>query len=430
MEKSKSQSYYHWVIVACGVILLICNAGSSNLLGTAMPFIREKAGLNYSQVSFLQTTRSTAYMVGTVISAMVYDKITLRMGCMVGFILAISGGLLYGSGNSFPVFIAAATLMGMGNGLGGAMPAAVLMKRWFDKRLGFVQGIVAAGSSITGLVFTVPFAMLCRSSGVFSAYRTVEIVVAVGAVIFFVLARNFPEEKGLLRYGEGEEEDPSEAEKTAKKKAPRKSSFGPVKPMSKADNAMLYFMVACISVMTMCGWNYFTVAATGVGYENVFVASISTLYSFVSLMARPAYGAASDRFGNIRATYVVFALIIAGHICLGLMNGTSMVFIVAAGVLLGCSAMSPNQVGLPIWTSALKGDKEYTKSLKNMKSFFSFVSLFMMPIAGMVADRFGGYRPVFFFISALSIVPPIIITYLYSRYVPKSTVEEKGVLQA
>lgn len=422
MEKSKSRSHYHWVILGCGILLHFCCAGSSNLLGSAMPFIREKVGLNYSQVSFLQTTRSTAFMLGTMISVKLYEKITLRLGCMVGFALAIIGGLLYGWGSNFPSLMIAAICMGAGNGIGGAMPAALLIRRWFDKKLGFAQGLCTVGSSITTMIFAAPFAMLIRANGVFFGYQMVEIIVAVGAILFFILARNFPEEKGLLRYGEGEEDDPVDEGK-AKKKAPRKKGAGPVKQLSAVDKTWLYTAVAGISIMTMCGWNFFGVAATGLGYDPVFAAAMSSLFGVMGLIGRPLYGVISDRFGNTPANCACFAFIVVGHVLLSMMDGSAMFYVYAATVTLGLTAMTPNQVGYSLWAADLTSEENYPKFLKNMRTFSSLVGLFAMPVAGVAADYFGSYKPVFLFIAVLSVFPLIIVQFLYRRYV--STNETK-----
>jgi len=383
-----------------------------------MPFIREKVGLSYSQVSFLQTTRSTAFMIGTMISAKVFDKITLRYGVMIAFGFAIAGGLLYGWGSNFPSLMVAAICMGIGNGLGGAMPAALLMRRWFNKKLGFVQGICATGSSITTMILATPFAMLIRANGVFFAYQIVEIIVAVGAVVFFILARNYPEEKGLLRYGDGEEDDPAEDEKNKQKAPKKRNSSGPVKPMSRSDTVWLYVAVVAISIMTMCGWNFFGVAATGLGYDPVFAAAMSSLFGAVGLIGRPMYGIIYDRYSVTPANYTCFIPIIIGHVILSMMNGTNMVVVYAATIILGFTAMTPNRVGYQIWTADLASEADYAKTLKNIRTFSSLISLFMMPLAGMVADYFGSYKPVFLFISVVSVVPLVIIQFLYRRYAP------------
>jgi len=379
-----------------------------------MPFIRERIGLSYTQTSYLQTTRTGFYLLGMMVTDKLFTKLGLRNSCMIAFVLTIAGGLLYGSATSFLLCALAAMCMGMGNGIGGAMPSSILVYRWFEKKQGLAHGICTAGNGIPTIVFAAPFAMLIREKGVLFGYGTYEIIVAVGAVIFFLLVRNYPADKGLLRYGEGEETD----EKVNGESKPKKKHTGPIRPLSKVDTVLLYVMVLFISIMVMCGWNFFSVAATGVGYDPVFAAAMMSLNNVMGLIARPLYGIACDRWKVTTANILLFIPIVIGHIFLGLMDGVNQFYVYAGCIILGFCAMTPSYVGFPIWAGALSDEKNYTKTLKNMRSFSSFASLFMMPIAGMVADRFGSYRPVFFFIAGTILIPLFIINYLYKRYSP------------
>ena len=409
MEKSKSRSYYHWIILFCGILLGICNMGNSALTSPIMPFLREQIGMNYSQASILMTLRTLTTVLGTLVMDKVFNKFGLRYGAMIAFASAIAGATLLGLANTYAACLVAFAFVGFGFGLGGMMPAALLMRRWFTKRRGLAVGLCSSGSGIATMVFAAPLASIISESGIFAAQRIWIAVMVVGAVLYFLLVRNSPADKGLLPYGEGEQTE----------EAKEKKNSGPLKPIAKKDTFLLYSTIVAVGAMAFCSYDNFTLASTQAGYDPVMIGVAVSLFGGIMMCGKPLYGLVADLIGTVRTNYIFFGLAILGHVFFVMMDGKSMFYPYAIVVLMGLCVYTISTVGYPIWTAELASEEKYANLLKKIQTTSTVSGLVLNPFPGIIADNFGSYRPFYVIVGCLLIYALIVIQMLYKRYVPK-----------
>lgn len=366
--------------------------------------------MNYSQASLLMTIRTATTVLGTLIMDKVFGKFGLRYGAMIAFASAIVGATLLGFANSYAACLVAFAFIGFGFGLGGMMPAALLMRRWFTKRRGLAVGLCASGSGIATMVLAVPLANIIRESGLFAAQRLWIIIMVTGSVLYFLLVRNFPEEKGLLPYGEGEQTEEGDIAKTTK-------ITGLLKPMTKRDTFLLYSTIVAVGAMAFCSWDNFSLASTQAGYDPVMIAGAVSLFGGIMMCCKPLYGFVADQIGTVRTNYIFFGLAIIGHVFFVLMDGKSMFYPYAIVVLMGICVYTISTVGYPIWTTELASEEKYANLLKKIQTISTVSGLVLNPLPGIIADAFGNYRLFYAIVGCLLIYALIVIQMLYKRYV-------------
>ena len=422
MEKLRSKSYYHWVILVCAIMLTFCNIGGQTVFTNGVALVRDQFALSYSEYAYLATIKSITMTIALLFTGKLIDKWGIRLLCIIAFVFAVIAAFVFSVSDNFIGLVIAYTLMGIANGWGSTMPAQVLLKHWFVKKRGLAISIGVLGGSLTPVLLSAPFAFWISQLGFSASCRIIMIGLAVIGVIVTILIRDKPEDKSLLPYGEDDVED----EKESKRQSHMVSI---VKPLSKLAQVMLYIVVFLIGVEVWCGvGSTFVVAASGVGYSKVFVAGLVSVSTLCAALGKLGYGLLDDRFGTVFTNYIYFILLIVGHFSLAFMDGNSLLFPYIGAVLGGFAMTSFTMVAYPLWVSELSSDDgNFTKMLKNMQSIAAAAGIVCTPIAGIIADYVGGYGPVNMSIAIMMIIAMIIIQNIYHRYCGKSDLSETAI---
>lgn len=162
-----------------------------------LPFIREDLGLSYSNASLMLTVRSAFTVIATLVTDKIFNKTSIKFGILLAFICSVLSAVLYGVAKSYAVCIAAIALSGFAFGLGGTIPAALIVRRWFVKSRGLVLGICAMSSGVTSLILSVPVSRIVSERGVLAAELCMAAIFAIVSLIVMLLLREHPEALAL-----------------------------------------------------------------------------------------------------------------------------------------------------------------------------------------------------------------------------------------
>jgi OPA family glycerol-3-phosphate transporter-like MFS transporter len=175
--------------------------------GFAMPGIQEELGLNKEQLGWCSAAMLWAYALGQALNGQLADRFGGRNMMALGaiFSCALNWVVSFGQG------IATIGVPWAANGLAQSMgwaPGSRILSNWWDKQhRGLVYGsyVFAAGSSS---VVTYVMASLVVGCGWRWIFRLPVLCLLVGAVVFWLVARNRPSDIGLanLPLEEGEPE--------------------------------------------------------------------------------------------------------------------------------------------------------------------------------------------------------------------------------
>ena len=108
--------HHAWLICAACLLLYLCNSGLLiNSLSTYLPFI-EATGISDSAGSAILSVRSLFSFVTIFFVGWYYQKVSLRMGILVGTLIGAVSALVFSIGGSAAVYYAGAALAGISKG--------------------------------------------------------------------------------------------------------------------------------------------------------------------------------------------------------------------------------------------------------------------------------------------------------------------------
>ena len=124
--------HYAWFVCAGCALLLFCTSGLAvNAFTIYQPYILQRGGLTNAQSSLLITFRNLFSFFAMLLTGWYYRKLPLRVGMFASGLTVALGFFLYGAARTYPMYLLAATVTGIGYGFGTMIPVAILMEHWF-----------------------------------------------------------------------------------------------------------------------------------------------------------------------------------------------------------------------------------------------------------------------------------------------------------
>ncbi len=401
---------YYGVIGLCGLLLGVTCMGCSALMNALLPFVRDTLKLTQTQSAFLTTVRQLFIVFSTLIMDKYFKALGVRWGAALAFCFASASGMLFGLSTSYPIAVFASALNGIGFGLGGAMAVAVLMNAWFDKGRGLMIGISVAGSALTGALLSVPIARVARAEGLYAAGRLWAVLFLCFTIFYVICVRNKPSDVGLVRYGEGE----------GKTKKSRRIQREPAAPMDSTGALLLVILGLCCGIPAFTLQGSFSLATTHMGYEKVTVAAAMALNGVLGIVGKSLYGICCEKIGAVKTAIIYF--LGTSMACLTLVifcNGTAVMPLYAAAMLIGFFLHPTSTVGYAMWSGDIANQEDYMKTLKKIQSMSVIAGLVFQTLPGIIADMVGSYKPMYFVHIASYVVAFLCILTLYRRYAGK-----------
>ena len=281
----------------------------------------------------------------------------------------------------------------------GALLPPTLINNWFDKsKSGFFLGIAAACSGLGAFVFAPLFTQFVQMFG----WQTTYIAnVAISAVLILpftlFLFKYKPADKGLEPYGRKQGAQAAGAQAGGAQAVGRELTGMTKKEALRSGSFyILAFMLVCITLIYGFNSNMVALAKELVG-GTVDAASAAMLgatmvsaASIGNVLSKIAFGAMSDKLG-VTPTFLTFtALVVAAFGIWGFAPASGVAMIVAA-FLFGCNAAIVN-VGFPVLTRALFGDKEYAPIYSTVASVNALLGGVSSTVIGFAYQFLGSYQ--------------------------------------
>lgn len=411
------KSYYYVIIAVCGILLGVVFMGQASLYSPIAPFLREEFNLTYTQTSMIGTIQNLASVIATFLITAIYDNLGVRKGLLIPLVCGTAASVLYCVADGFAVLCVAAALSYFCFSLGGMMPASLIMKKWFVKRRGLVLGLCSAGSGITSMLLSGWISSRCAESGIAAAESVIAAFIAIGGILIILFVRNTPEEMGMAAYGQDEGEDV--------KKTKKKSGYVNIKPLSSKEKILMSAAIVCCGFTGFGAIPNFTLAATALGYDPVFVGGLIGITGALAIGGKPFYGVLADQIGGHRANFIYMTAVGVAEIMLFFIRPGMdfMLYIIVIIFGLGCYAITT--VGVPIWTADLSGNEGYSKNLKNFQLCSTIGGLVSAPIPGIIADATGNYGLYYGVIGISLIFAMVVIAFFYGTHTRKMSDEKQ-----
>ena len=415
--KQPKRLYYGWIIV--GVALLCYGFGISPAYyswGFFGPELREGLGLTREQTGSVFGWFQFTFSVVGLLVGMALTRWGARRIMTVGALVCALGFYLVSKADSvWDCYLAYSLIGGVGIGFSTIIPCQTLATQWFERHRARAMGIILAGGALVGMAVN-PFnaAMLATSS-----WRSAWVIIAGISVVVAILAalfvRDAPEDLGLEVDGRSRAEDSEETRDTMV------PAEGPQWTTSQALRTPQFVLITLAGVAYSIPWG--VVTAHGglylrdeLGLATTAAAGILGLRVGVSAFGRLC-GSAGDFISPPRL--LALALAIEGVGVAALAFAQSQLFLYAGVVLLGLG-FGLAYVTVPVVFGFFFGRRVFPNTTGTRIMINSVFGLLAPRYAGTMADAAGSYVPVFWLMTAITLVGAVLAYFCVKPTAPES----------
>jgi sugar phosphate permease len=194
-------------------------------------------------------------------------------------------------------------LVGTGTGVTSMVLAAVVVSRWFEERRGVVLGALSAANATGQLVFLPLLADVVGRRG----WRSAALIVAGAAVVVFglvaVFMRDRPQDVGLLRYGQPDDEP----------LAPARTALAPLPALALASRSPAFWVLA--GTFFICGAStngligtHLIAACHDYGIPPLRSAQLLAMMGLFDIVGTTGSGWLTDRYSSRNLLFAYYTL--------------------------------------------------------------------------------------------------------------------------
>jgi len=394
------QNPYRYVICACGTVLIFISVGLlSNVFPVYFPFIMQERHFSNTQVSLLTTMRTITALCSMFITDRYYARLNLKKGIALALCASVFSYLIYGLSSTPPFYYLAAAISGIGYGLGGMIPASLLIRRWFPVHAATAMGIAASGSGIASILGPVLITFCITRFGLSTAFLLEAGLMLLCAVPMVLLIRNTPQADAESESSPALGEPISEAGQSV---------------LTQSEHLRVIFGVFLVGALGLTSFSGLSLLYTTTGHSIETVSSLLSFMGFLLITGKCALGWIADRLGNRTAILIFGSFLISGQFLCCLADGASPAFIAVTFLFLGMG-LSVSTVALPILAADFCTPGRYAALIKTYQLTYALGGLLSSPFPGMIADRFGSYIPAYGIFFVISILVLLFIIPVYGK---------------
>jgi sugar phosphate permease len=290
--------HYSWVMVALTFVTAMVGSGAIGVTGVLVVPLGEEFGWSRGDVSGPIALMVALFGGLAPFAGALMLRYGLRRVVAASALLSVMGlaSMALAMHSLWQLWLAMGLLMGVAAGLTALVLSATVANRWFSARRGLVMGLLAAAMATGQMVFLPTNAWLVESFG----WRAALLPGIVGglacALLFLLLARDWPADIGMAPYGE-----------TRIQPTPAASAGNAVATslaiLREAAGTRAFWVIA--GTFFICGLStsgtvqqHFIPLCADYGVAAVTAASLLALMGGFNFVGTVASGWLSDRFDN------------------------------------------------------------------------------------------------------------------------------------
>ncbi len=401
-----SKFHYSWIIcLGCAILYFATTGLACNVFSVYSPFILEEHGFTKTQVSLIGTARSLFGVIAILGTAKYYLHISLRNGMLLAGLICCSGYFVYGISKSFPMYLLGSALSGLGYGVGSMTPISMMLTRWFKSRKGTATGIAAASSGLATLGVPSLLSHIIQSKSLHSAFIAEAAAMTVLVLISWFLLRNYPSDKGLAPFGEGETETAPDGRK--------RQSRPPVRPvLGKGHLLLASLMILFCSAFNSAGFGNLTLLCSTQGFPADQVALSVTAAGGMLMVTKLLFGWLGEKITLRRTSLIYLFCLILGNLGLCFIGRYRWLMFPCTALFGG--SLSCFAVGIINWVDEWFPPEQHDSMVIRFQFLYSFGGLVMSVVPGIWADHCGGsYVPFYVFSEACAVFCTLSLALIY-----------------
>ena len=377
--------HYAWLVCIGCALLLFCTSGLTvNAFTVYQPFLLRDGNLTNAQSSMLITVRSLFSFLGMLLTGWYYQKLSLRTGMLVSGLTVAFSFLVYGLASTYPGYLAAASLAGIGYGFGTMIPVAIMLEHWFVKERTVAIGICSAVTGLTTLGIPSLLTACVTRYGLRASFFGESAVIVLMILLCFLLVRDRPENLDMRPYGYGEVV------------AGQQNSARHESGLKRSDWFLIVPMLLLLGGFTNVGYSHLAVHMNALGFQPSVTALGITVSGVLLMAGKAGYGFVADRLGNVRTNWIFAVFLILGlFLCCVTGNSIPMLFTAMCTYGFGLGLTT---VGMTAWVGDWSAEDQYDTNTRRFQLGYAGGTLVFSSLPGILADRTGGsYVPAYQF---------------------------------
>lgn len=380
MAAGRKKIYYGWIIVAVGVLMMMAYGIVINCISLYVVPICGDLGFSRKAVAFMSTLYSAGGMLVSAVSPGLYRAVPVKKSMRAAAVTLSAAYFCYFLADKLWQFYVISAIAGCAVWLLAYVPYAIILNNWFHRRTGFVIGLTYMGTGLGGMLFSPVIGRLIETVGWRGCFAVMSAVIALAVIPGSFVVRDKPEEKGLLPYGERDDEA------ALRGGEPEGMYFRDIirSPRFYATAIGL----AALSFVNTGFSSTFSAYMSDLGYP-ISAASAVISGNMASLaLGKISLGWIYDRLGSIAGTALSGAFLAATVAAALLMPGTAAVICEIAMFSLGFAFGS---VAVPIIARASFGERCFSR-VNGMFMTATGIAAAMGPVfSGYICDTTGSY---------------------------------------
>jgi sugar phosphate permease len=296
--------HYAWIVAAVTFVVLLITAGVRATPGLLMVPLEAEFGWNRAVISGAVAINIALFGLIGPFAASVMDRWGLRRVILAAVaLLAVSVTLTTLMRHEWQLMLLWGILVGTGTGVTSMVLAAVVVSRWFEERRGVVLGALSAANATGQLVFLPLLADVVGRRG----WRSAALIVAGAAVVVFglvaVFMRDRPQDVGLLRYGQPDDEH----------LAPARTALAPLPALALASRSPAFWVLA--GTFFICGAStngligtHLIAACHDYGIPPLRSAQLLAMMGLFDIVGTTGSGWLTDRYSSRNLLFAYYTL--------------------------------------------------------------------------------------------------------------------------
>ena len=353
-----------------------------------IPLLKVDLGITNTQAGWLMALFFISYTIFQLPAGFLGDRFGPRIVLTWGAIISIIGNLIFSQATSLGILSLGQLVNGLGQSMGWTSSLKLIVS-WFPRSrrataIGFFATCVTAGSSV-GIRLS---GLLGDHLGWRSSFIIPPVLLAVVALLFWMMVRNNPRERGLPDF-----DDEIHLEKRIEND-PRSQLSIVLTNRILWSVALVYFCFVYVQFGCLVWIPSFLKEAYAMSVDRA--STISALVLLPGVFASPLAGYLSDHyFGGKRKPLILMLMLILALATFLLSRNVSITLAVSLLTIVGLMIIMPD-VLLAAYPSDILSRKLSATGMGFLTTFTSIAGIITTPLSGKIIDLFDSYAAVFF----------------------------------
>lgn len=394
-------SIWYWVTALMVFLMMFTCTLTSSGFSVMVNAVKVYAELDGMASSLVFTIKNLSCLCFVFFADKYYKKVGLRFGVFGAFLLgALAMAIFMIADKNIILIYLAAIVAGATYAFGMLLPMALIIHAWFNKMRAFAMSIASAGTGINAMIVTPFLQNLVNTQGTAAAFQFEIFMFLVVGIVFVLLVRGTPEERGLEPYG---------GANYAMAAAKGKGSG------VRIDPKWTILFIVCAAMMGYAAGptqQYFILDFNQLGYDSMLVAAAYGLLGGMLVVFKLTFGTLSTKFnfGLISCIFLGF-YVLSCAFAVGAEFVFSPVMPYGACICLGVAG-AVTSLGYPNWIADSSRD-DYAKNVKNAQTAYQGFEILGSFVPGLVLDLTGHYTGAYMINGVLFAIVLVVVARAY-----------------